>query len=52
MASQLESETFENEEMSNSQRQGVITMIEKRGKDRTLGDPFLLLMWMQKLSLK
>ena len=26
-------ETFDNEKMSNSQRQGVITLIEKEGKD-------------------
>ncbi|KAL9983202.1 hypothetical protein ACROYT_G005340 [Oculina patagonica] len=29
-------ESFENEEMSNSQKQAVITLIEKQGKDRTL----------------
>ena len=28
-------ETYEEGEMSNSQRQGVITLIEKTGKDRT-----------------
>ena len=28
--------SFEKEEMSNSQRQAVITLIEKKGKDRTL----------------
>ena len=29
-------ESFDKEEMSNSQRQAVITLIEKKGKDRTL----------------
>ena len=29
-------ESFEKEEMSVSQRQAVITLIEKKGKDRTV----------------
>ena len=37
-------EAYEEGEMSNSQRQGVIILIEKTGKDRTrleIGDRFL-----------
>ena len=43
-------ECFENMEMSNSQKQAVTSLIEKKGKDRTLlenfGDRSLLLMWL------
>ena len=45
-------ECFTNGEMSLSQKQALITLIEKKGKDRSLLDRFHLLALMPRLSLK